>query len=335
MRQVEIFSNQFKSWASLKEFEFSVVEGREIITWYHENKYDNQVPRGARSSLHASCMKYNKCSKYLQVYANNPDKVKMLILTKNGYLVGRALLWYISEDTKVMDRIYTYDDDKLPSMFMNWADNNGFIYKFFQRWNNNNWFGSKGEKIYKEISFDLKLEIGAYLPYFDTFKFYNIKTNLISNAPFEDVGNQIVLISPEGSYTSDGGYLKQDHFNKEFYYKHDMWHFSYITDKEVWALRGSENVVSSALNDIYILLEDAYNHPNLGWVFKEKNLNKKHVIDAIDSHEEQMKRKSDSNQKSVFDAPRRSARRPVHPIIHDVMDNDPFVNFDGLEPELS
>jgi hypothetical protein len=296
MRQVEIFSNQFKSWTSIKDFEFSVVEGDEIVTWYHENKYNNQVPKGDRSSLHASCMKYGKCSKYLKVYADNSDKVKMLILTKNGYLVGRALLWYISDDTKVMDRIYTYDDDKLPSMFMNWADNNGFIYKFFQRWNNNIWFGSKGEKIYKEISFKLELEIGNYLPYFDTFKFYNYKTKVISNVP-SDVRNQIILISPEGGYNSDGSYLKQDYFNKEFYYRNDLWHFSYIKDKDIWAHRGGDNVVYSSVNDLYILLEDAYKHNTLGWIFREKNLNKSSVIDAIDSHEEKMRRKSDREEK--------------------------------------
>jgi hypothetical protein len=112
-----------------------------------------------------------------------------------------------------------------------------------------------------------------------------------------------------------------------------MWHFSYITDKQVWALRGSENVVFSVLNDIYILLEDAYHNPTLGWVFKEKNLNKQHVIDAIDSHEEEMKRKPDNKQKSVFDAPRRSARRLVHPIIHSI--DEPFANIDEeTQPEL-
>ncbi|NBO22824.1 hypothetical protein EBU94_05730, partial [bacterium] len=289
-RQVELFATQFKSFLEFKNLEFSVVSGDSIIKWYYEENYAEQ-PRNTRSSLHASCMKYKKCSSYVKQYANNPEKVSMLILKNStDRIIGRALLWNISDDLKVMDRIYTFDDEKIPPMFMNWADTNGYLYKFFQRWNNNCWFGSKGEKIYKEIEFQFNLDLDYYFPYFDTFKFFNKKTGMISNVMRdENKNNTLLLISAEGSCIRDPHQIRQDHFNKEFYYSHEVTTLRYLPEPIIVS-RSSELIVYSDHNDCYILKEDAVRHSRLGWIFGEKSKNSSGIIDYLNKESEQKKR---------------------------------------------
>jgi hypothetical protein len=57
-------------------------------------------------------MRYKEKNKFMSIYAENPDKIKMLVnLDSSGKLKTRALLWEDVEDNngnkfKVMDRIY-------------------------------------------------------------------------------------------------------------------------------------------------------------------------------------------------------------------------------------
>ena len=52
----------------------------------------------------------------------------LVMLNLEGNLKGRALLWNFGTN-KIMDRIYTTDDEKLHLYFKKWATENGYLYK--------------------------------------------------------------------------------------------------------------------------------------------------------------------------------------------------------------
>jgi hypothetical protein len=85
------------SWPGVTaEYDFEIVWGQEIQTTYNEQYF-------------GSCM-HN--SDAVQLYAKNPQTVKMLRITKGGDLCGRALLWQVATDpdgdptVTFLDRIY-------------------------------------------------------------------------------------------------------------------------------------------------------------------------------------------------------------------------------------
>jgi len=92
--QMEAFVARF--WASLLngqdlESMFKVISGQDIVRTFR-----NEV--GGRS-----CMTGDG-SKFTQVYADNPDKVQMLIFD-DGNMKARAVMWKIG-DTTLVDRVY-------------------------------------------------------------------------------------------------------------------------------------------------------------------------------------------------------------------------------------
>jgi len=80
---------------------FHIVDGPDIAFWYHEDQY---APR--QGSLSASCMRYSRCQPFFRLYTDNPEVVRLLILTdSHDRLFGRALIWETSHGT-FMDRVY-------------------------------------------------------------------------------------------------------------------------------------------------------------------------------------------------------------------------------------
>ena len=55
-KEVEIFANLYKTFASKADIEFKVVSGNDILKYYHQDSYYNQ-----NGTLGASCMKSNSC----------------------------------------------------------------------------------------------------------------------------------------------------------------------------------------------------------------------------------------------------------------------------------
>lgn len=88
--------------------DFRVVEGPEIQKYYLENNY---LP--GNGGLNKSCMRNKRKNHFMKMYSDNPNQVKMLILlNKQGKLLGRALVWKldIPSGKEFMDRIYTVKD---------------------------------------------------------------------------------------------------------------------------------------------------------------------------------------------------------------------------------
>lgn len=118
---IEEFVNLFKStWdkenSTTRKIE--IVKGDDILYWYNETNYFD-----LSGTLGNSCMRFPSKNNFMQIYAKNPDKISMVILTENGKLLSRSLLWkleYSSNGYKfLLDRIYTRNDSD---------------FKFVQRW---------------------------------------------------------------------------------------------------------------------------------------------------------------------------------------------------------
>jgi hypothetical protein len=173
-RQIENFTNLFKTFA-LNKFDnsrFKIVSGEDIKKWYLVSNY-----RSDTSSLYNSCMKHKGCQEYLNFYVYNP--VKMVILLDDGKLIGRALLWETECGNKIMDRVYTIDDNLYLNHFNKWATTNGYWSKRYQSWNSTwNLITPTGYPIVSKFSIKMnKLDFINY-PYIDTFKwidFSNLK----------------------------------------------------------------------------------------------------------------------------------------------------------------
>lgn len=164
---IEQFVNRVKA-KSPTAYDFKIVEGEEIRDFYNGNCYEANT-----STLEGSCMKYEECQPYLDIYVKNPDNCKMLILESAGMIIGRALLWYFKqdgEDFTIMDRIY--GNDATISRFIDWAKENNVWTKERQSYDyKTTWVKPDGEKITKEFFIPLKNMDFKHYPYIDTFTY--------------------------------------------------------------------------------------------------------------------------------------------------------------------
>lgn len=211
-RDVEIFSNLYRAESHKPKFEFKVVSGEDIRRYYH---YDYHA--SDNGSLGVSCMRYESCQKMFNMYVENSDKISLLImLNDRGRVAGRALLWNF-DGNKIMDRIYTVNDEQLPFYFKKWATENGYYFRSQQNWYNSLQFERLGEGK-KLLKLDVKLDNFDfnYYPYMDTFKFFNPDTGTFSNYKPEG-RDHYTLCSSDGS-KYEYNYLVYDDIDK--YYRH-------------------------------------------------------------------------------------------------------------------
>jgi hypothetical protein len=225
-REVEIFSNIFCLQTEQDTMSFKIVSGSQILKWYYWENYQSQC-----SSLGKSCMKYDFSQDYLKIYVENPEICQLLILTDvENKLIGRALLWQV-DGHKIMDRIYTVNDDRYQQQFKSWADANQYWYKYDQKWNNCLWFESNGKVEVKKIKFDLPhFEEDSYWPYMDTFKFANIRTGRLYNFIPESHRNIRTLISSDGDFY-DWDVLAQDDFTQIYHHRSDTVMLNYLNKR--------------------------------------------------------------------------------------------------------
>lgn len=264
---VQIFSSLYKNVVSKTTTKFEVISGSQIRHYYHHESYSKEY-----GSLGSSCMKYDQCQDYLDIYVKNPHLIKMLVvLDQHDKLIGRALLW---DDgfNKIMDRIYTIDDDNYQFMIKTWADENGYLYKKEQKWNNTLYFESKGKVEFKKIEFKLDKFNFRYYPYMDTFKFIDLSTGKIYNYQPEGV-NFKTICSTDGDTQSQNIYTLCNKSN--MYFTSDS--IVYVPNRG-WNV-SSDYTCYSDIYDTYILREDAlYDHDLGDWIFQDNDLNNEILI---------------------------------------------------------
>lgn len=153
--KVNIYKSLYDNIISNK-YKFELVTGEDIRFWYDEKNYFK-----GSGKLNKSCMRHNYKAERLNLYAYNPDKVALLIMTNNeNKLLGRALVWKVSEpNITYMDRIYcVYDDFELA--FKKYADDQGWEIRDTNKF--------KKMKIY----FDYDLGEPEDNPYMDSFYYF-------------------------------------------------------------------------------------------------------------------------------------------------------------------
>lgn len=119
-KEFEIFSNAYKAEYNGDKYEFVLMDNKDIPAVYC-------MARVSGGRLGKSCMNdddgcldiYKKCKKL---------KILTLIETSTKKLAGRALVWFIDEETIVMDRIYTAGDF-MDDMFLDYAEKNKWYRK--------------------------------------------------------------------------------------------------------------------------------------------------------------------------------------------------------------
>lgn len=339
-KEVEKFSNLFRSAVSKPKFNLSVVEGEKIRQYYHYESYSSD-----RGTLGASCMKHSSCQSMLDIYVDNPDAVKMLVMTNDcGGLLGRALLWQF-ESYKIMDRIYTTSDEELAFYFKKWATENGYLYKSEQNWYNTLFFEQIGQKR-QEIQLSIKLKNFSYrkYPYIDTFKFFNPDTGVLTNFMPKGVYFQTLCASDGSRHASD--YLIFDDIDRVLRYRGDAVRVHYL---DIWT--SSNNVEWSEINDQYILRKDCrYDEEINDFLFigEYEKLNDKDRIEEIKLHIANRRNKSKDindynfgdlnsimstlgiNEETLHSLMTRGSRRTIRPRSIEDVSQDPIVENPGV-----
>lgn len=171
----EVFSNAFKATVCNCN-KFELVSGEQIRYWYNANNY-YQV----KGTLGNSCMRYDECSGFFDLYV---DHAKMLISLKDGKLTGRAIVWEIDGKT-YLDRIYTCYD-YLYNCFIEYAKEHGWAYRESnsllstgdeQYWLTPDDGYDKAQYISLKVDLDRTYEL---FPYVDSLRYFNSVNNFIT-----------------------------------------------------------------------------------------------------------------------------------------------------------
>lgn len=220
-KDIEVFSNLFRAESKKPQFTFEIIKGEDIRKYYHFEYHASDY-----GSLGVSCMRYESCQKLFDLYVNNPDKISMIVmLNTSGKIMGRALLWNL--ETKIMDRIYTTNDEQLSFYFKKWASENGYLFRSQQNWFNSLQFEKSGsQKKLLRIEVKLKNSDFRYYPYMDTFKFFNPDTGILSNFRPEGRGHY-TLCSTDGS-KYDWNYLVYDDYDKVYRHRGETVRLEYL-----------------------------------------------------------------------------------------------------------
>jgi hypothetical protein len=260
-KEVENFASLYKTFSSKIDIEFKIVSGDDILKYYHHENYFNQ-----HGSLGNSCMKNNSCQEYFDIYTQNPMVSMLVMLAPNEKLLGRALLWHIG-DEKIMDRIYTIQDETHFHHMAKWAIENGYVHKAYQNWQSCQTFFDGQKELEKKLSIQLSKWNFKEYPYLDSFKWLDMKTGQLTNYQPEHFKND----SRSGDFrtltTSCGGHEYGDYLgfceiDREYGHRSDIVeidgrfvntrHCNFSDTLNSWILR-IESTYSEELEDyIYV-----------------------------------------------------------------------------------
>lgn len=268
-KEIEKFSSLFKSESNKIDFRFDVVSGLDIKSYYHYESY-----KSSTGTLGSSCMKHESSQELLDIYTENKENISMLVmLDDKNLLLGRALLWNF-DSYKIMDRIYTINDELLQWYFKKWATKNEYLYKSEQNWYNTLFFenlNSSKKEIFLKI--DLKTKKLNRYPYMDTFKFMD-KENILYNYLPSDVEVKILCATDGSLYDQD--YLRFDFIDRIFRYRGECIYLDYMG-----SFTHEKNAKWSDINNQYILDSHSFYDTEIAdYIFASEldNLNNKDRI---------------------------------------------------------
>jgi hypothetical protein len=212
-KDVEDFTNKFKSIIEKRGQKFKIVEGDEIAYWYNSSNYKD-LDSG---SLGNSCMK-SKNSGYFKIYTQNPEVCRMLCLLEDegdgDKLIARALIWKIeSVEGSVatpnpekfeyfLDRQYSISDDVYIEKMRSYAVEQGWAYKTNNNHHSLSGVTYKSEKYSIGMIVKLNSELSySFFPYMDTFKRFDPNLKKLFNDEEESNWGHYLLNHTDGQYT--------------------------------------------------------------------------------------------------------------------------------------
>ena len=189
---LESFVNAYKSTydkMNKGSEKFELVKGEDIRYWYLEDRYEE-----VKGQLGNSCMRFQRCQKYLDIYVENPESCSLLILKGNtpDKIIGRALIWTIHDGPGVagrefMDRVYMINDsDKL--LFEAYA---------------------KEHNIFRSQTYTYKIKVKEgrynYYPYMDTFTCYDYEKGILTSGVDGYSEDILELQNTDGTASDNSG----------------------------------------------------------------------------------------------------------------------------------
>lgn len=287
-KDIEEFTNKFKATLSKRGEYFEEVTGDAINYWYNHENYLEMS-----GTLGNSCMA--RKSGLFDIYVQNPDVCKLLILVNDDKLIGRAIVWKLDtikskpeeiEPNWFMDRQYTINDS-LVEKFRNYAKEKGWIIK-----------SKNTHSDFESITFNdkefrakmtIKVEAKDYkkYPYMDTFKRFDPEAGILHNDEDEDsdYSGQYILNDTGGGWDEiEGGVWSE----------WEDWANSYLFgDTAIYVERGSrryrdsyypegcEDIVYNEWDDESIHINDATYCESYGyWIFSDDAVE---VIEDVES----------------------------------------------------
>ena len=295
----EKFTNLVKSYISVigdedgegKKIKFEVVNGNKIRDAYYEDNYSNIL--GTDTNLWNSCMRYESCQDYLDIYVYNPEAVSLLVAyDSNNKVLGRALLWLLEDGEKAMDTIYAHDS--LTNSFIQWANENDYFYKSRQSCHHSEFDKHLTKDIfYNAIVVLKKYRFDSY-PYMDTLSI--LEGNKLRN--HEDGNDYKILKSTDGSFEEQENSV-YDVFNNCDIHEDDAFYVSYnrpngeniegyihrdnairtrtewvlfidcVQIDRVYYLQDDENITYIESRNEWCLIEDCHEDYNGEWVHQD------------------------------------------------------------------
>lgn len=118
-KDFECFTNQYKAEYNGDDYTFKLEPNKSIGRVY-------SMPRINAGVLGDSCM--NGDSEYMDIYTHCKHLSILTLLDKDEKLCGRALVWKVSDDLTIMDRIYVCKEF-MYDMFIDYADKQDWYHK--------------------------------------------------------------------------------------------------------------------------------------------------------------------------------------------------------------
>lgn len=186
-KDIEEFTNKFKAALSKRGEYFEEVTGDAINYWYNHENYLEMS-----GTLGNSCMA--RKSGLFDIYVQNPDVCKLLILVNDDKLIGRAIVWKLDtiksrpeeiEPNWFMDRQYTINDS-LVEKFRNYAKEKGWIIKSRNTHSNFESITFNDKEFRAKMTIKVEAKNYKKYPYMDTFKRFDPESGILYNDEDED-----------------------------------------------------------------------------------------------------------------------------------------------------
>ena len=291
---IEKFVNEFKSSDEKDLQKFILVEGKDIETYYWHENYKEMA-----GDLGRSCMARKK---FFNIYTQNPEVCKLLVLLENDKVIGRSLIWKLEKNNVddnieyFMDRQYTIEQSDVIK-FTNYAKENGWAYKTY----NNHHSYSNITYLGKEMNCEMvtKVEKKNYdeYPYMDTFKRFDPKTGeLFNDIEKDDHEGQYLLEDTDGDYTEILSGKWSDYYDMEIPEDEAVWSEAYgdwLPENRAihiergrgrsnsgWFPEDDDNIYYSEWEDEYVHIDDCvYSDDKDEYILRRNSISAAYEID--------------------------------------------------------